>query len=144
MLYPNDEPEAGKALRLRQQYFLVSCSLQDMIHSTLASKGSLDYFPDRFVVQLNDTHPAIAIAEFMRLLVDEHHMEWDRSWELTQRSFAYTNHTLLPEALETWPLELFQRILPRHLDIIYRINRRFLDDVRTDLLTTQIVFAECR
>ncbi len=130
VLYPNDEPEAGKSLRLRQQYFFVSCSLQDMIRMTLSGKGSLDHFPDRFVVQLNDTHPAIAIAEFMRLLMDEHQMEWDRAWALTQRSFAYTNHTLLPEALETWPLELFQRILPRHIDIIYEINSRFLDDVR--------------
>lgn len=130
VLYPNDEPEAGKALRLRQQYFFVSCSLQDMIRTTLKAKGSLDYFPDRFVVQLNDTHPAIAIAEFMRLLVDEHEMEWSRAWALTQQSFAYTNHTLLPEALETWPLELFLRILPRHIDIIYEINSRFLDDVR--------------
>jgi len=130
VLYPNDEPEAGKDLRLRQQYFFVSCSLQDMIRMTMSAKGSLDHFPDKFVVQINDTHPAIAIAEFMRLLVDEHQMDWDRAWALTQRSFAYTNHTLLPEALETWPLELFQRNLPRHLDIIYEINSRFLDDVR--------------
>jgi len=130
VLYPNDEPEAGKDLRLRQQYFFVSCSLQDMIRMTLSGKGGLDHFPDSFVVQLNDTHPAIAIAEFMRLLIDEYQMDWDRAWLLTQRSFAYTNHTLLPEALETWPLELFQRNLPRHLDIIYEINSRFLDDVR--------------
>jgi glycogen phosphorylase len=130
VLYPNDEPVAGKALRLRQQYFFVSCSLQDMIRMTLGATSTLDHFPDRFVVQLNDTHPAIAIAEFMRLLVDEHQMEWDQAWALTRRSFAYTNHTLLPEALETWPLELFQRNLPRHLDIIYEINHRFLDDVR--------------
>src|SRR5208283_4370805 len=130
VLYPNDEPEVGKALRLSQQYFFVSCSLQDMIRLTLRDKGSLDSFPDRFVVQLNDTHPAIAIAEFMRLLIDEHSIEWDRAWALTQRSFAYTNHTLLPEALETWPLELFQRSLPRHIDITFEINSRFLDDVR--------------
>ncbi len=130
VLYPNDEPEAGKALRLRQQYFFVSCSLQDMIRLTLRDKGCLECFPDRFVVQLNDTHPAIAIAEFMRLLIDEHQMDFDLAWALTQRSFAYTNHTLLPEALETWPLELFQRTLPRHLEIIYAINGRFLDDVR--------------
>jgi len=130
VLYPNDEPEAGKVLRLRQQYFFVSCSLQDMIHMTLSSQGSLDRFPDKFVVQLNETHPAIAIAEFMRLLIDEYQMDWDRAWALTQRSFAYTNHTLLPEALETWPLELFQHNLPRHIDIIYEINDRFLDDVR--------------
>jgi starch phosphorylase len=99
VLYPNDEPEAGKVLRLRQQYFLVSCALQDMIRLTLRDTGRVERFPDRFVVQLNDTHPAIAIAEFMRLLVDEHQVPWDAAWEATQRSFAYTNHTLLPEAL---------------------------------------------
>jgi starch phosphorylase len=131
VLYPNDEPEIGKALRLSQQYFFVSCSLQDMIQTALSSEGSLDHFPDRFVVQLNDTHPAIAIAEFMRLLLDEHNMEWGKAWGLTQRSFAYTNHTLLPEALETWPLELFRRTLPRHIDIIYEINSRFMNDMRT-------------
>jgi len=134
VLYPNDEPEVGKVLRLRQQYFFVSCSLQDMVRMTLHAKGSLDHFPDKFVVQLNDTHPAIAIAEFMRLLVDEHQMDWERAWALTQRSFAYTNHTLLPEALETWLLELFQRTLPRHLDIIFEINSRFLDEVRVRFL----------
>jgi starch phosphorylase len=130
VLYPNDEPAAGKELRLRQQYFFVSCSLQDMIRLTLRDKGGLEHFPDRFVVQLNDTHPAIAIAEFMRLLVDEHSIDWDRAWALTQQSFAYTNHTLLPEALETWPVDLFQRTLPRHLEIIYAINARFLEDAR--------------
>ena len=130
VLYPNDEPQVGKALRLCQQYFFVSCSLQDMIRMTLSAKGSLDDFPERFVIQLNDTHPAIAIAEFMRLLIDEHQMDWNLAWTLTQRSFAYTNHTLLPEALETWPLDLFQRTLPRHIDIIFQINSRFLDDVR--------------
>lgn len=97
VLYPNDEPEAGKELRLRQQYFFVSCSLQDMIHLTLRDKNSLDHFPDRFAVQLNDTHPAIAIAEFMRLLIDEHQMDFEFARALTQRSFAYTNHTLLQE-----------------------------------------------
>ena len=130
VLYPNDEPEIGKELRLRQQHFFVSCSLQDMIRMTLRDHGSLDHFPEKFVVQLNDTHPAIGIAEFMRLLVDEHFMEWEQAWSLAQRCFAYTNHTLLPEALEAWPVNLLQRILPRHLEIIYQINSRFLDDVR--------------
>jgi starch phosphorylase len=131
VLYPNDEPVAGKILRLRQQYFFVSCSLQDMMRITLRDKGSLELFPDKFVVQLNDTHPAIAIAEFMRLLMDEHGMEWDAAWRLAQRTFAYTNHTLLPEALETWPLEMFQQNLPRHLEIIFEINDHFLGEIRT-------------
>jgi glycogen phosphorylase len=130
VLYPNDEPEIGKELRLRQQYFFVSCSLQDMIQMTLRDQGNVIDFPDKFVTQLNDTHPAIAIAELMRLLVDEHGIDWETAWNITRRSFAYTNHTLLPEALETWSLPLFQRVLPRHLDIIYAINSRFLDEMR--------------
>ncbi len=130
VLYPNDEPVAGKILRLRQQYFFVSCSLQDMFRITLRDKGSLELFPEKFVIQLNDTHPAIAIAEFMRLLVDEHRMDWDSAWRLGQRTFAYTNHTLLPEALETWPLELFRQNLPRHMEMIVEINNRFLDEIR--------------
>jgi starch phosphorylase len=134
VLYPNDEPEVGKALRLRQQYFFVSCSLQDMIRITLRDIGDLHRFPEKFVVQLNDTHPSIAIAEFMRVLVDEHQMPWIEAWPVTQKSFAYTNHTLLPEALETWPLDMFQFHLPRHLEIIYEINARFLDEVRMRFL----------
>jgi starch phosphorylase len=130
VLYPNDEPEIGKALRLAQQYFFVSCSLQDMIHIHILRGKDLETFHKSFAVQLNDTHPSIAVAELMRLLVDEHMMEWDRAWEITQQTMAYTNHTLLPEALEKWPLPLFSRTLPRHLEIIYEINRRFLDDVR--------------
>jgi len=130
VLYPNDEPEVGKELRLKQQYFFVSCSLQDMVRITLRDLGDLARFADKFVAQLNDTHPAIAVPELMRLLVDEHAFAWEQAWDITRKSFAYTNHTLLPEALETWPLDLFQHILPRHLEIIYEINQRFLDEVR--------------
>jgi len=131
ILYPNDETEQGKRLRLQQQYFFVSCSLQDMIFTQLQFGGSLDDFHKRFTGQLNDTHPSIAVAELMRLLVDEHDMSWDQAWNITRHTFAYTNHTLLPEALETWSLPLFKSVLPRHLEIIYEINRRFLDEVRT-------------
>ena len=130
VLYPNDEPIQGKELRLQQQYFFVSCSLQDMIKMLLATGESLDRFHEQFAVQLNDTHPSISVAELMRLLVDEHHMDWDKAWDITQKTFGYTNHTLLPEALEKWPLGLFGRFLPRHLEIIYEINQRFLDQVR--------------
>ncbi len=130
VLYPNDEPEIGKTLRLAQQYFFVSCSLQDMIRIHLARGKGIETFHESFAVQLNDTHPSIAVAELMRLLVDEHLMDWDSAWQITGKTMAYTNHTLLPEALEKWPLPLFKRTLPRHLEIIYEINRRFLDDVR--------------
>ncbi len=130
VLYPNDEPVAGKHLRLQQQYFLVSCSLQDLLFLHMIRGGTPDNLHEWIVVQLNDTHPALAVPELMRLLLDEHSMDWDRAWHITTHTFAYTNHTLLPEALETWPLDMFQRILPRHLEIIYEINERFLDDVR--------------
>ncbi|WP_300454247.1 glycogen/starch/alpha-glucan phosphorylase [Accumulibacter sp.] len=130
VLYPNDETEAGQILRLEQQYFFVSCSLQDMIRLQLQREQTLDRFHEKFVVQLNDTHPSIAIAELMRLLVDDYGMEWDQAWSITRRTFAYTNHTLLPEALEKWRLPLFKRVLPRHFEIICEINERFLDDVR--------------
>ena len=129
ILYPNDEPAAGKQLRLSQQYFLVSCSLQDMIRIHGLTGASPDTIDDRFAVQLNDTHPSIAVAELMRLLVDEYRIDWERAWEMTRKQFSYTNHTLLPEALEKWPLELFRQVLPRHLEIIFEINRRFLDEV---------------
>ena len=130
VLYPNDEPEIGKRLRLAQQYFFVSCSLQDMLQ-LLAMKGEpVRRLPELGAVQLNDTHPSIAVAELMRLLVDEHLVPWDEAWDLTRRTLAYTNHTLLPEALETWGLPLFASLLPRPLEIIYEINRRFLDEVR--------------
>ena len=130
VLYPNDEPEAGKQLRLEQQYFFVSCSLQDMIRLHLLRGKALDEFDACWAAQLNDTHPSIAVAELMRLLVDEHELDWDAAWGITERTCGYTNHTLLSEALEKWPLPLFGMVLPRHLEIIYEINRRFLDDVR--------------
>lgn len=129
VLYPNDETISGKILRLQQQYFFVSCSLQDMIGIHLRQGEKIEDFNVTFAVQLNDTHPAIAIAEMMRLLLDEHDLEWVDAWRVTTRTFAYTNHTLLPEALETWDLELFGSVLPRHLELIYEINKRFLDEV---------------
>ena len=123
VLYPNDEVIQGKTLRLQQQFFFVTCSLQDMIRVHLLLKRPLDTFHEKWAVQLNDTHPAIAVAELMRLLVDEHAMDWDTAWHVTRNTFAYTNHTLLPEALEKWPVGLFGQLLPRHLEIIYEINR---------------------
>jgi len=131
VLYPNDEPEVGKQLRLAQQYFFVSCSLQDILHLLEDFAGvSARELPDRVAIQLNDTHPSIAVAELMRLLVDERDFGWDDAWRITVATMGYTNHTLLPEALETWSLSMFARFLPRHLEIIYEINRRFLDEVR--------------
>jgi starch phosphorylase len=130
VLYPNDEPEIGKRLRLGQQYFFVSCSLQDMLHILDLAGVPVEQLPQRFAVQLNDTHPSIGVAELMRLLVDERRLDWDAAWAITVQTFGYTNHTLLPEALETWPLPMFAAFLPRHLEIIYEINRRFLDEVR--------------
>lgn len=130
VLYPNDETSIGKKLRLMQQYFFVACSLQDMIRLCLFLNVPLSSFSDLFAGQLNDTHPAIAVAELMRLLVDEHAFAWEDAWKITRKTFGYTNHTLLPEALEKWPLEMFGQVLPRHLEIIYEINQRFLDEVR--------------
>jgi starch phosphorylase len=130
VLYPNDEPELGKRLRLIQQHFLVSCSLQDMLRIYRQSKQPLERFHEKYAIQLNDTHPALAVAELMRLLVDGHGLDWDSAWDVTRRTFAYTNHTLLPEALEKWPISLVAELLPRHLEIVYELNRRFLDEVR--------------
>jgi glycogen phosphorylase len=121
-LYPNDESPAGRELRLRQEYFFVSASLQDLVQRHLASDGQLRSLATKAAVQLNDTHPSLAVTELMRILVDLHNFRWDEAWKITVATLSYTNHTLLPEALETWPVELFERLLPRHLDIIYRIN----------------------
>ena len=130
VLYPNDGTDEGRRLRLKQQHFFVSCSLQDMIRSLDARRIPIQEFPEHWAVQLNDTHPAIAVAELMRLLLDDKHLTWDEAWEITSKSLSYTNHTLMPEALEKWGLELFGSLLPRHLELIYEINRRFLQQVR--------------
>jgi glycogen phosphorylase len=130
VLYPNDEQLQGKALRLEQQYFFVCASLQDMLRIIRVQSIPPERFHEKFAVQLNDTHPSIAIAELMRLLVDELMLDWGRAWSITRATFGYTNHTLLPEALERWPVGLFGSLLPRHLEIIYEINARFLDEVR--------------
>jgi starch phosphorylase len=130
VLYPPDEKVEGKRLRLEQQFFFTSCSLQDMVRLHLGLGKPLTEFDKKWTVQLNDTHPSIGIAELMRLLIDEHEMGWDDAWRVTQSTFGYTNHTLLPEALERWPLDMFANLLPRHLEIIYEINSRFLDDMR--------------
>ncbi|MDX9739841.1 MAG: glycogen/starch/alpha-glucan phosphorylase [Gammaproteobacteria bacterium] len=128
VLYPSDTTEMGRALRLRQQYFFVCASLQDILYRYQRFHDSLDGLPDKIAIQLNDTHPAIAIPELMRVLLDVHGFAWERAWNIVVRVFAYTNHTLMPEALETWPIDLFEEILPRHLQIIYEINHRFLKD----------------
>lgn len=129
VLYPNDEPVGGRKLRLQQQYFFTASALQDMIRIYKQINDNLENFHKKYVIQLNDTHPAIGVAELMRLFVDEHKMDWDKAWNITKQTFCYTNHTLLAEALEKWPLPLFKSLLPRHLEIIFEINRRFLDEV---------------
>lgn len=134
VLYPNDEPRAGRQLRLMQQFFFVSCALQDMIRIYFQREKTLDKFHEKYTIQLNDTHPAIGVAELMRLLIDVYGMQWDKAWNITRNTFCYTNHTLMSEALEKWSLPLFKIILPRHLEIIYEINRRFLEEIRKDYL----------
>jgi starch phosphorylase len=129
VLYPNDEVAVGKELRLKQQYFFSSCSLQDMLRIHAMLGGTPSTFHEKWAVQLNDTHPAVAVAELMRLLVDEHSLGWEEAWDITQKTFAYTNHTLLPEALEKWSVALFGALLPRLLEIVYEINRRFLEEL---------------
>ena len=141
ILYPSDDTESGRELRLRQEYFFVSASLQDLVRRHTRTFGSIYTLPERAAIQLNDTHPSVAIAELMRILVDLHNVPWDEAWRITVETFSYTNHTLLPEALESWPVPLFERLLPRHLEIIYAINAHHLDAARRtgrldpDLLT---------
>ncbi len=131
VLYPNDETDAGKRLRLMQQYFFTSCSLQDMLRLHLLQRPSVKDFDTKWSVQLNDTHPSVGIAELMRLLIDVYQLEWNEAWSITEKTFGYTNHTLLPEALERWPLHIFGALLPRLLEIIYEINAHFLEDMKT-------------
>jgi starch phosphorylase len=131
VLYPNDQSEEGKALRLKQQYFFVACSIADVVRRYKKRHTTFDAFPDKVAIQLNDTHPAIAVAELMRVFLDDERMDWDVAWDLCERTFGYTNHTLMPEALERWPVSLFERMLPRHLMLIYEINQRFMRQVQT-------------
>lgn len=134
VLYPNDENIRGKRLRLEQQFFFVSCSLQDMLRILQVQGLPFEQFHEKFTIQLNDTHPAVAVAELMRLLLDENGLDWNVAWSICQKTFAFTNHTLLPEALERWSLQMFGELLPRHLEIIYEINDRFLAEVRVRFL----------
>ena len=131
VLYPDDSTVSGQALRLLQEYFLVACSLADLVRRFRKANADWSTLPKKVAIQLNDTHPALAVPELMRILLDDAHLEWDEAWELTEQTLAYTNHTLLPEALEKWPLKWFEQLLPRHLEIVFEINRRLLDTVRS-------------
>ena len=126
VLYPDNSTEMGQELRFAQEYFLVACSLADLVRRFRRDNHDWSLLPDKVAIQLNDTHPTLAVPELMRILLDQAHLDWEQSWGLTQQTLAYTNHTLLPEALEKWPLRYFQQMLPRHLEIIYEINHRFL------------------
>src|SRR5437879_10250401 len=130
VLYPDDSTTAGQELRFMQEYFLVACSLADLVRRFLRHNTDWEKLPEKAAIQLNDTHPSIAVPELMRILLDDAHLGWDQAWDLTRKTLAYTNHTLLPEALEKWPAAWFEILLPRHLEIIYGINRRLLDEVR--------------
>ena len=129
VLYPNDKTESGRELRLLQQYFFVACSLKDIIRRFHRTNDDWEDFPEKVAIQLNDTHPAIAVVELQRILHDEYGMPWEKAWSIVIRTFAYTNHTLLPEALEKWSVGLFQKVVPRHLQIIFEINERFMEEV---------------
>ena len=132
VLYPNDSTPAGQELRLRQEYFFSSASIQDIVRRHVQYFGDIATLPDKAAIQLNDTHPAVAVAELVRVLVDHHDQAFDAAWDIARRTFGYTNHTLLPEALESWPLPLFERLLPRHMQIVYAINARLLREARAD------------
>lgn len=141
VLYPSDSTPAGQELRLRQEYFFVSASLRDLVRRHLKQFGSLESLPDKVAIQLNDTHPAVAVAELMRILIDRQGFDWDHAWKITCASISYTNHTLLPEALETWPVPLFERLLPRHMQIIYAINAKMLQEVRARSVSDAVLSA---
>ena len=141
VLYPSDSTPAGQELRLRQEYFFVSASLRDLVRRHIKQFGSLASLPEKVAIQLNDTHPAVAVAELMRILVDRHDLDWDHAWKLTCACISYTNHTLLPEALETWPVHLFERLLPRHMQIIYAINAQLLQEARAKSVSDGVLAA---